>query len=95
MPFAYYQYPNIANIFFSIAFRLISVQIFKIYLQWGVRGAGGGRGGRYYRKKISTADISAFLQLIGKLSLSKKIDLGIIEKLSLSKMWGRWGGVAP
>ena len=86
MPFAYYQYPNKSNIFFSIAFRLISVQIFKIYLQWGVRGAGGGRGGRYYRKKISTADISAFLQLIGKLSLSKKIDLGIIEKLSLSKV---------
>ena len=43
------------------------------------------RGGRYYRIKLSIADISAFLQLIGKLSLSKKIDLGIIEKLSLSK----------
>ena len=37
-------------------------------------------------KKLSTADKSAFLQLIGKLSLSEKIDLGIIEKLSLSKM---------
>ena len=36
--------------------------------------------------ELSTADISAFLQLIGKLSLSKKKDLGIIEKLSLSKM---------
>ena len=33
-------------------------------------------------KKLSIADISAFLKLIGKLSLSKKIDLGIIEKLS-------------
>ena len=42
MPFAFYQYPNISNIFFSIAFRLISVQIFKIYLLRGVRGAGGG-----------------------------------------------------
>ena len=42
MPFAYYQYPIISDIFFSIAFRLISVKIFKIYLQWGVRGAGGG-----------------------------------------------------
>ena len=30
--------------------------------------------------KISIADISAFLQLIGKLLLSKKIDLGIIKK---------------
>ena len=37
-------------------------------------------------EKLSIADISAFLKLIGKLSLSKKIDLGIIEKLSLSKM---------
>ena len=37
-------------------------------------------------KKLSTADKSAFLQLIGKLSLSEKIDLGIIEKLSLSKI---------
>ena len=35
------------------------------------------RGGRYYQKLL-TADISAFLQLIGKLSLSEKIDLGII-----------------
>ena len=42
------------------------------------------RDGRYYRKKLSTANKSAFLQLIGKLSLTKKIDLGIIEKLSLS-----------
>ena len=47
---------------------------------------GARRSGRYYQKKLSTADISAFLQLIGKLSLSEKIDLGIIEKLSLSKM---------
>ena len=37
-------------------------------------------------EKLSTADIFAFLQLIGKLSLSKKIDLGIMENLSLSKM---------
>ena len=37
-------------------------------------------------KKLSASDISAFLQLIGKLSLSNKIDLGIIETLSLSKM---------
>ena len=37
-------------------------------------------------KKLSMADISAFLKLIVKLSLSKKIDLGIIDKLSLSKM---------
>ena len=44
------------------------------------------RGGRYYRKKLATVDISAFSQLIGKLSLSEKIDLGIIEKLSLSKI---------
>ena len=37
-------------------------------------------------EKLSKADISAFLQFIGKSSLSEKIDLGIIEKLSLSKM---------
>ena len=46
----------------------------------------GKKGWAILSKKLSTADISAFLQLIGKLSLSEKIDLGIIEKLSLSKM---------
>ena len=38
------------------------------------------RGGRYYRKKLSIADISAFFQIIGALSVSEKIYLAIVEK---------------
>ena len=37
-------------------------------------------------KKLSIADISAFLQVIGKSSKSKKVHLGIIKILSISKI---------
>ena len=38
-------------------------------------------------KKWLIADISAFLQVIGKLLKSKKVHLGIIKKLSISKIF--------
>ena len=37
-------------------------------------------------KKLSIADISAFPQVIGKSSKSKKVHLGIIKILSISKI---------
>ena len=41
--------------------------------------------GDIIEKNLSTADILEFFQIIGKLSISKKIYLGIIEKLLISK----------